>query len=305
MDVPEERARVKAPQPRAERPAPGRSEPREVSGGEPWEVSGEPARVAAFFDVDNTIVRGASAYHLARELRRRRFFGLRDILFAMRHALAYALYGENLRRIAAIKERALRLIAGRSVAEIISVGEEVYDEMLGLRIFPGTRALLQSHLDAGHEVWLVTATPTEISDLLARRLGATGALGTRVEALDGYYTGRLEGTMLHGAGKELAVRALAADRGIDLASSYAYGDSVNDVPVLSAVGHPCAINPEPRLRAHAAEAGWPVRDFRRRRRSVRDDLRTGARSARWAGVVWAGTVVIRAVIRQARARARV
>lgn len=269
------------------------------------EEHGSPARAAAFFDVDNTIVRGASAYHLARELRRRRFFGLRDILFAVRHSLAYTLYGENLRRIAAIKERALRLMIGRSVAEIISIGEDVYDEVLDLRIFPGTRALLQAHLDAGHEVWLVTATPTEISDLLARRLGATGALGTRVEAVDGYYTGRLEGTMLHGAGKEVAVRALAAERGIDLAASYAYGDSINDVPILSSVGHPCAINPEPRLRAHATEAGWPVRDFRRRRRSMSDDLRTGARSARWAGTVWAGTVVVRAVVRGVRARARV
>jgi HAD superfamily hydrolase (TIGR01490 family) len=263
------------------------------------------ARAAAFFDVDNTIVRGASAYHLARELHRRGFFGLRDILFAVRHSLAYALYGENLRRIAAIKERALRLMIGRSVAEVISIGEDVYDEVLDLRIFPGTRALLNTHLDAGHEVWLITATPTEISDLLARRLGATGALGTRVEAVDGYYTGRLEGTMLHGAGKELAVRVLAAERGIDLAASYAYGDSINDAPLLSAVGHPCAINPEPRLRAHAIGAGWPVRDFGRRRRSMRDDLRTGARSARWAGAAWATTVVVRAVLRYVRSRAGV
>ncbi|MPV38240.1 HAD family hydrolase [Georgenia subflava] len=260
------------------------------------------AQVAAFFDVDNTIVRGASAYHLAQELYRRDFFGLGDILFAARQSLAYTLLGENLRRIAAIQERALRLMRGHSVAEVISIGEEVYDEVLDHRIFPGTRALLQEHLDAGHEVWLITATPTEISDLLARRLGATGALGTRVQAVDGYYTGRLDGTMLHGAGKEVAVRELALERGIDLAGSFAYGDSINDVAIMSAVGHPCAINPEPRLRLHAAEAGWPVRDFRRRRRSLREDLRTGARSARWAGAAWAVSVVVRAVVRRLRAR---
>ncbi|WP_127132113.1 HAD family phosphatase [Georgenia sp. SYP-B2076] len=266
------------------------------------EVEAATDHVAAFFDVDNTIIRGASAYHLARELYRRGFFGLRDILFAARHSVAYAVLGENLLRIAAIKERALRLIEGRSVAEIISIGEEVYDEVLGHRVFPGTRALLQAHLDAGHEVWLITATPTEIADLLARRLGATGALATRMEATDGHYTGKLTGTMLHGPGKEAAVRELAAARGIDLGGSYAYGDSINDVPILGAVGHPCAINPEPRLRLHAAEVGWPVRDFRRRRRSVKQDLRAGARSASWAGTAWAVSIVARALLRRVRAR---
>ncbi|WP_448073475.1 HAD family hydrolase [Georgenia yuyongxinii] len=260
------------------------------------------ARVAAFFDVDNTIVRGASAYHLARELYRRGFFGPRDIVFAARHALAFAVNGESLARIAAIRERALGMVRGRSVAEVLSIGEEVYDEVLGSRVFPGTLALLDSHVAAGHEVWLVTATPTEISDLLARRLGATGSLGTRVEATDdGYYTGRLLGDMVHGEAKRAGVEALAHDRGIDLQHSYAYGDSINDVPLLAAVGRPCAVNPEPRLRAHAHARGWPVRDFRRRRRGV--DLRAGARSARWAGTAWAAAVVVRALVRWGRSRA--
>jgi HAD superfamily hydrolase (TIGR01490 family) len=222
-------------------------------------------RVAAFFDVDNTIVRGASAYHLARELYRRGFFSLRDILFAARHALAFAATGENLGRIAAIEERALRLLRGHAVAEVLAIGEEVYEQVLDSRVFPGTRALLEAHAAAGHEVWLVTATPTEISDLLARRLGATGSLGTRVETVEGRYTGRLLGDRVHGAGKRAGVEALARERGLDLAASYGYGDSVNDVAMLSVVGHPCAVNPERRLRAHAARAGWPVHDFRRRR----------------------------------------
>lgn len=255
-------------------------------------------RTAAFFDVDNTIIRGASAYHLAMALHRRGFFGLRDILFFARHSLAYAVQGEDLRRIASLRARALRIASGLSVADVITIGEDVYDEVLDSRVYPGARALIRRHLEAGHEVWLVTAIPTEIAELIGRRLGTTGALGTRTETVDGYYTGSLTGDLLHGAGKAVAVRRLAVERGIDLAASYAYGDSFNDVPLLDAVGHPSAINPEPRLRLHATRAGWPVRDFRRRR-SV--DLRRGARSAGMAGSAWAVAVVVRALLRRLRA----
>ncbi|PYF99562.1 HAD-superfamily subfamily IB hydrolase, TIGR01490 [Georgenia satyanarayanai] len=256
------------------------------------------AVVAAFFDVDNTIIRGASAYHLARELYRRDFFGLRDIAFFAGHSVRYFLLGEDVRRIAAVRSRALGIVRGRTVAEIISIGEEVYDQVLANKIFPGARALIEEHLAAGHEVWLVSATPAEIADLIAGRLGATGALGTIAEHEDGVYTGELRGNMLHGEGKKANVLALAQERGIDLARSHAYGDSVNDIPLLSTVGSPCAINPEPRMRLHAVDAGWPVRDFRRRRRDVKKDVRTGVRGAGWAGAVWAATAVLRALRRR-------
>lgn len=254
--------------------------------------------VAAFFDIDNTIIRGASAYHLARELYRRDFFGLRDIAFFARHSLLYLLLGENLRRIAAVRARALRIVRGRTVAEVVSIGEEVYDQVLANKVFPGARALVDEHLAAGHEVWFISATPVEIADLIARRLGATGALGTVAEHRDGVYTGELRGNMLHGAGKKACVLALARERDIDLRRSHAYGDSVNDIPLLTTVGAACAINPEPRLRLHAAEVGWPVRDFRRRRRDVGRGVRTGVRGAGWAGVVWTATVVVRALRRR-------
>src|SRR5699024_1709409 len=104
------------------------------------------AVVAAFFDVDNTIIRGASAYHLARELYRRDFFGLRDIAFFAGHSGLYLLLGESLNRIAAIRARALRIVRGRTVAEIVSIGEEVYDQVLANKIFPGARALIEEHL---------------------------------------------------------------------------------------------------------------------------------------------------------------
>lgn len=258
--------------------------------------------VAAFFDIDNTIIRGASAYHLAGELYRRKFFGLRDIAFFAGHSALYLLLGEDLRRIAAIRARALRIVRGRTVAEIVSIGEEVYDQVLANRIFPGARALIDEHLAAGHEVWFVSATPVEVADLIAGRLGATGALGTIAEHEDGVYTGELRGNMLHGEGKKATVQRLAEERGIDLSRSHAYGDSVNDIPLLTAVGSACAINPEPRLRLHAADVGWPVRDFRRRRRDVKRGVRTSVRGAGWAGAVWAATAVLRAVRRRPTGR---
>ena len=251
------------------------------------------ASVAAFFDVDNTIIRGASAFHLGRGLYRRKFFSLWDLLTFGVHQARYRLFGENSKQISEIRERALSIVAGHSVAEIAAIGEEVYDEVLALRIFPGTQRVLEKHLAAGHEVWLVTASPLEIGELIARRLGATGALGTVAEHRDGFYTGRLVGDLLHGKAKATAVRKLAAERGLDLEASYAYGDSANDIPILSEVGNPCPINPDRRLRKHAQAVGWPVREFRSGRRTVR----RGADAASLAGAAWVVGLALRSLKR--------
>ena len=249
--------------------------------------------VAAFFDVDNTIIRGASAFHLARGLYRRKFFTLWDFFTFGIHQARYLMFGENTQQIAEVRSRALSIVAGHSVAEIAAIGEEVYDEVLALRIFPGTQRVLDKHLAAGHEVWLVTASPLEIGELIARRLGATGALGTVAEHRDGFYTGRLVGDLLHGKAKATAVRKLAAERDIDLDESFAYGDSANDIPILSEVGNPCPINPDRRLRKHAQVVGWPLREFRGTRRTVR----RGADAASLAGAAWIVGLALRSLKR--------
>ena len=250
---------------------------------------------AAFFDVDNTIIRGASAFHLAKSAYQRKFFGTRDILrFAVIQA-RYLVFGENKDEIDKVRNRALSLIAGRSVAEVATLGEEVWDAVLSLRIYPGTRRLLDEHIAAGHQVWLITATPVEIAQLIARRLGATGALGTIAEHKDGFYTGRLNGDLMHGQAKAAAIVELAKINEIDLDESYAYGDSLNDLPMMRAVGHPCPINPDLRLRRHAQEVGWPIREFRGR--SQRTAGR-GVRTASWAGAAWVLGLVLRAARRR-------
>ena len=122
-----------------------------------------------------------------------------------------------------------------------------------------------NHLDHDEEVWLVTATPKDLADLIAKRLGFTGALGTVAEVKDGVYTGKLIGQLLHGPNKAIAVKLLAEERGIDLANSYAYSDSHHDIPLLQAVGNPRAINPDTLLQIHALREHWPIYDFRRMR----------------------------------------
>jgi len=144
------------------------------------------------------------------------------------------------------------------------------------------------HLEAGQRVWLVTATPVEVAGVIARRLGLTGALGTVAETKDGVYTGRLVGEILHGEAKAEAVRALAEREGLDLSRCSAYSDSANDIPLLSMVGQPVAINPDNRLRNHARDNGWRVRDYRTGRKAAKIGVPTAAGLGALAGAAVAG-----------------
>jgi HAD superfamily hydrolase (TIGR01490 family) len=224
---------------------------------------------AAFFDVDNTMMQGASIFHFARGLVARNFFTTGDLLRFAWLQIKFRLLGEDAQDTSRAREGALAFVAGRQVAEIVDLGEEIYDELMADRIYPRTRELAQRHLDAGQRVWLVTATPVELAQIIGRRLGLTGALGTVAETEDGQYTGRLFGELLHGQAKAAAIRSLAAREGLDLRRCTAYSDSVNDVPMLSVVGTAVAINPDSALRDVARERGWQIRDFRTGRKAAK------------------------------------
>jgi HAD superfamily hydrolase (TIGR01490 family) len=250
--------------------------------------------VAAFFDVDNTMMQGASIFHLARGMHRRKFFTTREILAAAWKQAYFRIVGvEDPDHVAQTRASALSFIAGHTVAELESLGEEIFDESMAHRIWPGTRALAQMHLDEGERVWLVTAAPIEIARIIARRLGLTGALGTVAEHEDGVYTGRLVGDMLHGPAKAEAIKALADREGLDLGRCSAYSDSFNDLSMLSLVGHPCAVNPDARLRAHAKQQGWRIRDYRTGRKAARAGVFTAAVAGAATGAVAAGMAVRR------------
>lgn len=181
----------------------------------------------------------------------------------------------------------------------------IFDELMADRIWPGTKALAQQHLDAGERVWLVTAAPVEVARVLARRLGLTGALGTVAAHRDGVYTGVLVGDILHGPAKAEAVRALARHEELDLTACSAYSDSVNDLPMLEMVGNPWAINPDSRLLRHARTAGWPVRDYRTGRRATRLLLLTAGASGVTLGAVSAAVAIQRCLSRGCGSRRRV
>ncbi|HEY2297005.1 MAG TPA: HAD-IB family hydrolase [Jatrophihabitans sp.] len=251
---------------------------------------------AAFFDVDNTMMIGASIFHFAKGLAARKFFSWRDLSRFTAQQLRLRVRGESHDDLHRTRESALAFIAGKDVAEIVALGEEIYDEELSDRIWPGTLALAQAHLDRGQRVWLVTATPVELATIIARRLRLTGALGTVAESSNGVYTGHLVGEVLHGEAKAHAVQALAEREGLELDKCSAYSDSINDIPLLSLVGNPVAVNPDSALRAEAKAHGWEIRDFR----SGRKAALIGVPSAVGAGAIGGSVAAGLALRRRAR-----
>lgn len=262
------------------------------------EVEPRPAVVpdpttAAFFDVDNTMMMGASLFWFARGLAARKYVRARDLTrFVWQQAKFRVAGNESADDMHTIRENALAFVAGRPVDEIVAVSEEIYDELMADRIWAGTRVLAQQHLDAGQRVWLVTATPVELARIIAHRLGLTGALGTVAEIVDGHYTGRLVGELMHGEAKAEAVRALAEREGLDLSRCTAYSDSSNDLPMLTLTGTAVAVNPDTELRAVARSRGWAVKDFRTGRKAAKIGVPTVAAAALSGGLV-GGAVALR------------
>ena len=223
-------------------------------------------RRVAFFDVDNTLMRGSSLFFLSKGMYQRGFFTKKDISYFVVANLRYRLSGvENKDEIAKIQSAACEFIRGHEASEIEKMGIEIYDEYVSPALWQGTIEIANEHLSQNEEVWLVTATPKDLAELIAKRLGFTGGLGTVAEVKGGKYTGKIIGQLLHGPYKAIAVRQLAAERGIDLENSYAYSDSHHDLPLLEAVGNPRVINPDALLQLHALREHWPIHDFRRAR----------------------------------------
>jgi HAD superfamily hydrolase (TIGR01490 family) len=249
---------------------------------------------AAFFDVDNTMMQGASIYWFARGLAARNYFTTADLArFAWQQLRFRVLATEHAGDMSQAKEAALAFVEGWRVDDVERLAEEIFDELMAPRIWGGTRRLAQQHLDAGERVWLVSAAPVEIGRVIAARLGLTGAIGTVAEVVDGAYTGRLVGDLMHGPAKAEAVTQLAAVEGLDLGRCTAYSDSCNDLPMLSTVGRGVAVNPDAALLREARQRGWQVRDFRTGRRAVKIAVPSTAAAGLVAGAVTAGMALHR------------
>jgi HAD superfamily hydrolase (TIGR01490 family) len=217
--------------------------------------SPRPLPVGAFFDVDNTLLHGASLMHLARAAHRLGMVGVRDLVRFGWKALRFRRSGERLSVLDQVRDRGMVLLAGQSAETLQQLARTVVARMHH-RFWPETRAVLREHLANGHAVWLLSATPDFLATEIAAALGATGGFGSPLEIVDGVFTGRFAGPTMHGEVKAATARRLMAEHGLGPEDCYAYSDSVNDLPLLSAVGTPVVVNPDRALAAHAASSGW-------------------------------------------------
>ena len=167
-----------------------------------------------------------------------------------------------------IRQRVLDAIAGTPVKELQRLGPEILAGVLP-RIYPEVLQAAYDHQDAGRLAFIVTAASQEMAELMAHVLVLDGGIGTRSEIKDGVYTGRPDGPFTYRSGKAEAIRIVAEEHGIDLGESFAYSDSESDLPMLQAVGHPVAVNPDAELERIARENGWRIMRFDRLARRLR------------------------------------
>lgn len=236
-----------------------------MSEFEPVAASGSSA---AFFDLDRTLIAGSSAFTLALAARSMKMMPTHEL---MRDAITAATFkfrgdhgtdaGDNAR------DRILGFVEGHRQSDLLALNEQVLPTLLG-KIRPEARRLVDIHRHAGRATYIVSAAPHEIVEPLAISLGMTHGIGTRGEVANGEYTGRLDGPFCYAEGKVDAIEEIARVEGYDLRLCYAYSDSASDLPMLSAVGHPVAVNPDAHLERHAREHGWPIVIFSQRTKRV-------------------------------------
>jgi len=219
------------------------------------------SRGAAFFDLDKTLMAGSSGMQFARVAARHGIVGRRQLAsWAVEH-LRYRLRGTTDERTNDVLRAARELIAGVPVGAVERMNPEVMAAILP-RVYPQMLDEVYAHQDAGRATFIVSAAGNGVVEPLAAVLGMDGGIGTRYEVDgDGAFSGRFDGPFVYGAGKVEAMQAFALAHGIDLAASYAYSDSLSDLPMLRAVGHPVVVNPDPPLAELAKQEGWQAMRF--------------------------------------------
>ncbi len=250
------------------RVAPGRGLPETVwyrDRSDPVEFMTDSA--AAFFDLDRTLISGSSVFVFGMAAWRSGLVPTGDLIKDARSAIGFRMSGASDEKTATVRDRILSAIADTTVEDLRALGDQVIPRLLeDVRL--ESRGLIDLHHDAGRDTYIVSASPIEIVEDLAVEMGMSGGIGTVAEVVDGVYTGRLAEPFCYGEGKVQAVGKLVAERGYDLRLSYAYSDSVGDLPFLEMVGHPVAVNPDRALQHLAYHRGWPVVVFSRKAKKV-------------------------------------
>jgi HAD superfamily hydrolase (TIGR01490 family) len=220
-------------------------------------VSGD---AAAFFDLDRTLLAGSSAYHFGRAVYKAGRLSRRQLARDAIDQVKFRLRGSTDAAVNALLDRIMEGIKGQRVSGLARLTPDVIAGILP-RIYPQMMQVVRDHQDAGLRCYIVTAASQEMVVKLADVLAMDGAIGTPSEVVDGVYTGRLAGPFVYGEGKAKALRAFADERGIALEQSWAYSDSASDLPMLEAVGHPVAVNPDADLEEVARREGWEIFRF--------------------------------------------
>jgi HAD superfamily hydrolase (TIGR01490 family) len=263
---------------------------------------------AAFFDLDKTIISRSSSLALSRPMFRAGMVTRGQLVRSAYAQLVYALVGADEKKMDRLKEGMLQLTKGWDRAEVERLVRDVIIDVIDPFVYQEALDLMALHRQERRRIYIVSSSPEEVVRPLARHFGVSGVIATRARIVDGLYTGELE-FYCAGEAKADAIRELAERVGIDLEGSYAYSDSISDLPMLEEVGHPVAVNPDKDLRKEAEERGWDIRDFRRPVRLRTRIAQTAAkpRTQITAGVVAAGAAagILAWVMIRSRLSARV
>lgn len=249
-------------------------------------------RGAAFFDLDKTLITGSSAIDFARASYEAGLLSRRQLARDAVANVQFRLRGSTDEATDALRERIFASIRDTRVVDLQRLGPRVLAGVLP-RVYPEMLRVAYEHQDAGRPVYIVTAASHEMAELMAHVLVFDGGIGARSEVVEGRYTGRPDGPFTYREGKAEAIRALAEAEGLDLTESYAYSDSESDLPMLRAVGHPVAVNPDRELLRIARTEGWDILTFDRLRRRIKT-------AAGLLGMAALGTATREVVVRRAR-----
>jgi HAD superfamily hydrolase (TIGR01490 family) len=224
-------------------------------------------RAAAFFDLDRTLISGSSVFTFGIAAWRAGMVPTARIARDAAGALSFLVAGASDDTTTKVRQRILGAVVGQRQDDLIALNEEIVPKLLA-KIRPEARRLLDLHRRANRATYIVSASPRELVEPLAQALGMTGGIGTVATVVDGIYTGELSGPFCYAEGKVEAIEELARWEGFDLGECYAYSDSASDLPMLEAVGHPVAVNPDGKLERRAQDHGWPIVVFSRHTKAV-------------------------------------
>jgi HAD superfamily hydrolase (TIGR01490 family) len=219
---------------------------------------------AAFFDLDKTIISRSSTLAFAPSFYRHGLISRTEAIRGACAQLIFRLGGADHQRMERIRSQVGELCRGWPADRVGEIVTRYLDEIIVPHVYPEARLLLAAHQDAGRDVIIASTSGQEVVRPIGALLGVSGVIATRMAVSDGRYTGEIE-LYAYGEAKARQVRELAAQRGYCLPDCFAYSDSVTDLPMLEAVGHPRAVNPDRALRKIARERGWPVLWFGRAR----------------------------------------